>query len=287
MARHPLGTGKAAKKRREQLFIRLGIGGSVLFVCVIGVLLGLRHEAILIADIHVEGHKVLQENDVRELVLKELEGSYGFIVPRASAFFYSTSDIQNVLTNTHKRIKHAQVERTSLTALTVRITEREPAALWCEDDEVPCYFMDAAGYVFAESPTYSGSVYILFKKGVLKDTIVGSQYIPEDEFTLITTFIAALTRLSVSTRSFEVGPDEYVLHLTEGGKIMFVRGGDLDAVLLALETTLMSESFKKRSLSALEYLDLRFPNKAVVKWKQDVAEVVETTSEPSQVSEIE
>ncbi len=282
MARHPLGTGKAAKKRREQLFVRLGIGGAIAFVLVIGVLLGLRHESILIKDIHVEGHKVLEEDDVRAIVMKELEGSYGFIIPRASAFFYSKSDIQDALMTIHKRVKIVHVDRTSLTALTVRITEREPAALWCEDDEVPCYFMDAAGYVFAESPIYSGSVYVLFKKGLISDTVIGSQYMPEDEFTLVTTFIATLTRLSLSTRSFDVGADEYTLHLTEGGKIHFVRGGDLDSVLLALETTLMSESFKKHSLSELDYLDLRFSNKAVVKWKQESIEEVDTVVEASQ-----
>lgn len=254
--------------------MRFGIGAAIFFVAVIGVLLGLRHESILISTIHVEGHKVLEEGDVRAIASKELEGSYGYLIPRASAFFYSKGDIQQALMTMHKRIKHASVERSSLTSLTIRVMEREPAALWCTDDESACYFMDAAGYVFADSPTYSGSVYVLFKKGMTQDPIVGSQYMPEDEFSLISIFIAQLSRLSLVTRSFEASDDEYQLTLSEGGRIMFVRGGNLDKVLLALETTLMSESFKKRSLSELDYLDLRFSNKAVVKWKQTVAEEV-------------
>jgi hypothetical protein len=276
MARHPLGTGKAAKKRREQLYLRLGVGGAVLFVCIIGVLLSLRHEAILIKDIHVEGYKVLEENDVRNIVQEELVGSYGFIIPKASAFFYPRNGIENALRTTHKRIKEVVVERSSLTSLTIRLQEREPAALWCRDDESVCYFMDASGYVFADSPTYSGNVYVLFKKGMLQGEIVGSQYMPEDEFSLISFFIGELSRLSLSTRSFEATADEYVLHLAEGGRIMFVRGANLNTVLLALETTLMSESFKKHTLAELEYLDLRFANKAVVKWRESAVEAVVT-----------
>ncbi len=284
MARHPLGTGKAAKKRREQLYMRVGIGSALFFVCVIGILLGLRHESIIITNVHVEGHKVLQESDVRAIAQKELTGSYAYLIPKASAFFYAKKSIENALLTTHKRIKNVSIQRSSLTSISIRITEREPVALWCTDDEVTCYFMDAAGYIFAESPTYSGSVYVLFKKGMMPETVVGSQYMPEDEFSLISFFIAQLERLSLVTRSFEATADEYVLHLTGGGRILFVRGGNLDKVLLALETTLLSESFKRHELTDLDYLDLRFSNKAVVKWK-DAAMVEVTTEEPSQDAE--
>jgi cell division septal protein FtsQ len=285
MARHPLGTGKAAKKRREQLLLRLGVGGAIFFVVSIGLLLALRHASIVISDIHIEGHQTLEESVIREIVEKELVGSYGLVIPRSSAFFYPAEAIRTSLTTTHKRIKQVHIERQSLTALTVRITEREPEALWCTDDEASCHFMDESGYIFASSPLYSGNPYVLFK-GLLVEEPVGMQYVPEDEFSFIVYILSQFTRLSLKTRAVTMTTDELSIELMEGGSIRLVRAGDFDAALLALETTLLSESFKKHSLSELEYLDLRFANKAVVKWR--VGESEETTiATSSQAVEIQ
>jgi cell division septal protein FtsQ len=263
--RSPYSSGKALKKQRNERLMYLSIGGAVLFVLVIGISLLLRLESITISRVSITGLGVLTEEELRPHVEQELAGAYAFFIPKQSSFFYPKAGIQDTLSETFKRIKNVQVSRDGFTGIAVSVQERKPFAQWCQVDR--CYFLDEDGFVFAESPTYTGDVYFRYEGALADEDPIGQTYLSPEEFRTLGLFIVSMERVGFQSISLTLIGDEFSLGLPGGGKIIFVRGMSLDAVVSAAQTALASSAFQEKSLAELEYLDLRFPNKAVYKWR--------------------
>lgn len=266
MARAPYRTGRAALRRRQTLYAKFGIGGAVFFVLVIGLALFLRQESMLISQFTFSGLEVVKEVELRSLVETELRGTYLFLVPRASTFFYPSGRIKKVLLQIEKRIQDVEITRDELTRLHITVHERKPEGLWCYQEGESCFFLDDGGYIFASSPIYTGNVYFRYFGNVDGDPI-GHYFLPTEEFKTLSFFIVATKNLGLSPTSLTLLDDEFSLTLKEGGRVIFVRGESLDRILDALSTALMSPTFKEKDLATLEYIDLRFPNKVIYKWR--------------------
>lgn len=277
MPRHPYSTGKARKKHREVFYVKLGLGGAFGFVILIGLLLFFRQDSMRITTVVFSGLSVLTEAELRPIVDEQLAGSYAFLIPRSSSFFYSKRAISSRLLDAEKRIEVAKVSREDMNTLQIEVTEREPAGIWCMKENNDCYLLDDDGYIFAESPSFTGDVYFKYY-GIIDGDPIGTQYLRQDEFHTLGFFVNAMKELQLSPVSLSLIDDEYAVILKEGGKVIFVRGDSFDRVLENLETALQSPTFKERQLSELEYIDLRFPNRVVYKW-QEGAEQSDTLSE--------
>ena len=271
MPRHPYSTGRARKKHQQVLYMKFGIGGAVAFIVVVGLLLLLRQDSVLISTISFKGLNVLTESELKPLVETQLAGSYAFLVPRSSSFFYPKRSIEHSLLVEQKRINEVKASREDFTHIQVSVLEREPAGIWCMRENDSCYLLDENGYIFAESPSFTGDVYFKYH-GIIEGNPIGTNFLPPDEFHTLVFFVAKMKELSLAPISLSLIDDEYAITLKEGGKVIFVRGDSLDRVLENLETALKAPSFKDRSLKDLEYIDLRFPNRVVHKWKQSAEE---------------
>lgn len=267
MSRHPYSTGRARKKHQQMLRVKFGIGGAVAFVVIIGVLLFLRQDSVRISSVTFEGLTVLTEEELRPLVETELADSYAFLIPRSSSFFYPKRSIERSLVESQLRIKEVAVSREDLTHIKVSVLEREPAGIWCMKENESCYLLDDNGYIFAESPSFTGDVYFKYH-GIIEGDVVGTNFLTADEFHTLVFFVEKMKELSLAPVSLSLVDDEYAVTLKEGGKVIFVRGDSLDRVLESLETALAAPSFKMKELSNLEYIDLRFLNRVVYRWKE-------------------
>lgn len=113
---------------------------------------------IRITSVSVSGARVESVDEIREIALRSLEGTYAFVVPRNSIFLYPGDEIQEALEERYPRIRNVDVGYRSATSVGITFEEREPFALWCEG-EGACAFLDTLGYAFARAPHFSGSVF--------------------------------------------------------------------------------------------------------------------------------
>lgn len=267
--RSPYSSGKVQKNRRKARMTKLGLSAAVAFVVLTGVALLLRLPAITITQVSFDGLSVLTEAELSQPVSEQLQGMYAFVVPRASTFFFNRGGIQRTLREQFPRIKTLSVKRAGFEGLTISIVERKPAALWCDGntEAEQCYFLDDGGYIFAPAPVYTGDVYFVYRGGVSSPKPLRARYLPEQEFRTTAFFIGSVKSLDSKPVALALMKDEFALYLKDGGKVLFVRGDNFDRILESMKTALASDAFKDKDLSTLEYLDLRFPNKIVYKWR--------------------
>ena len=171
--------------------------------------------------------------------------------------------------------------------LEVSLTERMALYTWCGDTinlviglpsgdstarEEKCYFVDEAGYIFDEAPYFSGDVYFKFyglanlgtyfskenfKQLIyFKDTLLGIGLKPVSLYVLdngdIKVFLSNLNKAPI------------------GPYIALKASSNFQKVAENLQTALTTEPLQsdlKNQYSSLLYIDLRFGNKVVYKFR--------------------
>ncbi len=167
-----------------------------------------------------------------------------------------------------------------------------------------CYFVDCEGYIFASAPYFHDHVYFeLYGKpfevvevkkettekekpasakgyGEAKEELnakitgeieyIGKHFLPPVEFVRTMQFISSLEKIEILVYSLIIdSPDMYKLTLKEGGVLRFLPEQDhyraINDLTIAYKKK-FSESFDLLPKD-LEYIDIRFDNKALFKFK--------------------
>jgi hypothetical protein len=224
----------------------------------------------------------LDGKEVSDKVAASMNGNYFLFVPEKNIFFYPAAKIKQALLRGYPRLAEVAVSPESLTSLLVTATERKPEYQWCTDDDT-CYFMDQSGFVFDKAPTYSGNVYFEFR-GEASSSPLGRTVLPADAVENIISFKKELDRLlsvygdtmtGKITRVTVLDGGDYEFRIVRNDaaktawKIIFSRGQMAQALLDNIETAFNAIANGKhpgKTLSDLEYMDLRFGRKVFYKF---------------------
>ncbi len=268
-------TPRSVQKRRKQLVFR--VGTAIVFSFALFVMLGLvsQWQNIRIKEIAVSGNTTVSEEDVRNYIEQQIDGSYVRIFSRANVFLFQPRVIEEDMRAAFKKIKNVEISRDGLQSIVVRISERKPLYVWCDEraeETDACYFLDINGYAFAPAPYFSGDVYFEFHKsfGESGASPIGTYIFPEAEFKPLISFRNALREADLFVRSFEMTEaDDYAFVLAEGTKIFFHPRQDFDILVHNLTATFGTEQFtqKRKAGFFLEYIDLRFENKVYYRFR--------------------
>ncbi len=126
-----------------------------------------------IDDIKVIGTNSISNSEIKDQVAEKLLGNYYFIYSKGNSYLFPKHEIETALLQTFPRLATVAVRRASDKAITIKITEREPFALWCGEEynkEIyelnDCWYIDNTGFVFDRAPTFSGGVYLEVYGGI-------------------------------------------------------------------------------------------------------------------------
>ncbi|KKR79458.1 MAG: hypothetical protein UU24_C0008G0021 [Candidatus Nomurabacteria bacterium GW2011_GWA2_40_9] len=270
-------------KRKRQKILRNKI--LIFFFLSVILFFGLsfttRFEKININNIEVVGNKVLDTELIKDLITKEMEGHYYFIVPKTSVLFYPKNQIERVLSKKFKRIKEISVEVKNEQILEVYLSERKATYTWCGENiptdeesitKEDCYFMSSDGYIFDKAPYFSGAVYFKFY-GAGR---VGSLFSSEN-FNDLISFKDSVISMGLQPNTFNVKKDgDIELYLASNSsilnspKILFKKDGDLIKITENLQAAVITDPLKtnlKDKYDTLLYIDLRFGNKIYYKFR--------------------
>ncbi|HET8575035.1 MAG TPA: FtsQ-type POTRA domain-containing protein [Candidatus Paceibacterota bacterium] len=129
--RRTLKTSAIARRRRKVFFIKVIL---VLLLCVLvvfGVSRLFSSKSLTIQNIEISGNQSVSAQDLRQTVLRDLQGSYWFIIPKKSIFFYPKKKIARDVLNTYPRILKLEIHRAGLHQIALSLTERKAAFSWC------------------------------------------------------------------------------------------------------------------------------------------------------------
>lgn len=226
-----------------------------------------------VLDIEIKGQILGSEDELRSLIQSELSGSYFFVVPKTNIWFYPKGAIKNKLR------EYPQFESVDVSLdeerkyVVVSLEERRPKYVWCNDTD--CYYMTESGFIFATAPAFEGTPYVVFT-GLLLDDVIGKVFIDKKSFSEVNQFFSFLDSISIKEKKVDfISEDNLKIETSSGVSFYINLDRDIDKTIESLKTLLNSREFKAEvsDISNLEYLDVRFGNKAF--WKTKTSGEVE------------
>ena len=137
-----------------------------------------------------------------------------------------------------------------------------------------CYFMNDQAYIFAEAMNFSDNIYFKYQDEILarkevKD-IPGSSYLDSDreDFERVNLFVRYLRDINIDAYSLMVKKDgDYILSFNDSSSLIFDKKQNLDILVENLQAVLIE--LGDIDGRKFEYIDLRFDNKLLYKFKHE------------------
>lgn len=275
-----------AKRRRERRRARaknvprrmaFALSGVVVagLICTGLVAWGSHADALRITQVSVMGTDVLSADALANTVSTQLEGRYVGLFARDNTLIYPKDTMYTALKNTYPRIAEVVLERDGRNKLLVQVEEYKPHALWCGEEplgtEEVCYFIDGAGYIFARSPEYSGSVFFRYY-GTLPDPTnpIGQTFLGGDTLAASEAFARALGDSGLAAHSLAVDTyGDFFFFLDKGGEVRLRGITEHEKKIRHLVSLMESSAYVAESLGRdIEYFDLRFDRKVLYKFSE-------------------
>lgn len=274
------------KHRRRVRTIRLVFLFFILLLIILGALSYLSfNKRITINEIKVEGTNIIDKDEVISQVKSDLKGKYFYLYNKSNSFIYPQKLIYNNLINAFPRISELSITRQNANILDIKIKERLGSYLYCGDSipEDPsligenCYFVNDDGYIFDKAPYFSGNVYFKYYMKINdENNPLGQNIFNAEFFHQLTIFINGIKNLNFKPVYLVLGDNNtFFLYLESSNvelnpTIIFKKDNDLTDILDNLEIAIKKDEFANEinsKYSILEYIDLRFKNKVLYKFK--------------------
>ncbi len=245
-------------RRQRESYVLYGVVFVLVSAALVGTAYVTRLPDVTISSISVTGAVHVDVGAVSSTVEAVLDGSYALVVPKRMSYVVPQGAVAAAVVHAFPGVESVQVERTSTRSLLVRITERTPHALWCAET---CYRMDAYGLVFA--PAEPKDIYRVYEGGALE---IGQIFLSGDfqDFDRFVTLAEGLSPSRIPRVRID-GTDAF-LYLENGGEVRVMHTADPESTAARLEAIFTSNSFE--IAKTLEYVELRFGNKALVKYRE-------------------
>jgi len=275
------------RHKRRVRRIRLVIFLAILFG---GMIWGLSYlskaERVTINNVVVTGNQIIYQDDIKNIVMNNISGKYLYLFSKSNSFIYPHKKIYNKLLLEFPRIESLSIKIDNLKTLHVEITERAGSYLYC-GEKIPevkneigenCYFINDNGLILDKAPYFSGNVYFKYYTKMVdeKDNPVGKQITSVEEFHRVMRFVNRTTSLGLKPIYIIIGQDgidHLYLDYSEGStipEIIFKNDSDFELLQDNLSAAMGKEEFAgeiKSKYNTLLYIDLRFGNKVLYKFK--------------------
>ncbi len=146
------------RRRLRKILITIGIFFALALVAVC-----MYAPFFRITGVSIQGarHTDVQalEQDIQSLI----HGYRYGIVPNENIFLYQKKHLEDVIVQTYPSVEAVTLSLDIHRQLIIHIKDRKPLGVWCEDE---CYLYDTAGVIFKRSFTYTGPLFVSWKRDV-------------------------------------------------------------------------------------------------------------------------
>lgn len=275
---HPRLSQRAPKRplrdrRRDEAMRSLSLFAALTVIVAGALLFLLWRPEVRISTIVTEGG--IRAEGVEELALAELRGTYYFVIPRDSFFFYPEHAVRDAVLARYPEVAALSVGRSGFTSLTLEAVPRIASFHWCGAPETlgtdgSCYETDVEGFVFARaavSAEESGMLRVyasLNQEGAedsypLRSRVEGAPALPS-----VLQFVSSINALGIPVASIALRGDEVDLFVAPGTRLTYVIGKEQEALQNA------KAAFPTLTLTdgSVEYVDLRFDGKVYLRRRE-------------------
>lgn len=258
-------------RRRRVRAIAFGLGSFLALVVLLTLVWASHQPGLQIGKVIVTGNQILTEAEIAGFTIGVIEKGRSIPFSRSNLLIFPKQEIERALLNEFPRILSVEASLLSLAeqSMKVALVERAPYVRYC--DERDCFLVDEAGLIFAKvGETKSGSVVRdeVFEGGIPYGAPgIGGRVLP-GYFNSVLETVRALEQEGVNVVKVVVRNDQDFSMSLAGGAAVIVRFRDEPAEIVEnFKSALRSEALTG-GIDSLEYLDLRFRNRAYFKERE-------------------
>ncbi len=253
---------KQLKRRRVRLFLYLFSLAAAVYAPFFGGYLDARR-------VSVSGSEVIAPEAVEKVVSDMLGEPIAFSLQKVNLLLFSPKEAEERILAAFPRLRAADVSRKFLSReIEVRVSEREPAGVACDEQRV-CFYFDEGGVLFAEAPLITGAAMLTVKETSLAGVSLPQAQYPAEKLAFMTRFKEdARERAGLTIDSFSLTNKFGDMEATvvEGFRILFTTEQD-SAKQAQILKNLLAEEIKEQA-ARLDYIDLRVENRAYYKLEE-------------------
>lgn len=250
---------------------------SLVALIITGIWYGSRVSSLTITNINVQDGQTIRGDLIKEKVEQVLEGEYIHLIPRRFSWFYPEVEVLEKVQEI-ERIKNVKVENISGTELAVTFDEYQPFALWCNESNESCFFLDDKGFAFGKAPILSGESLVRYYK-LGEEPQLKTNLISSDDFENTKEFSKLLTNMSWFNTKIEIDAVRDVFYLLSDDSEIRATLTEKPATTFSyLESLVRSKEFEHLKPGNFQYVDLRFGAKLYVNEEKNVAVASSTES---------
>jgi len=276
-------------EKRHSMRMRWGVFFLILLLFLLVLAdIGLWQPAVRVEHITISP----SDAQLNPLVQKALAGTYAYIIPRDSIFFFPAGAIRSAILSARPDVAAVSIARTGFSSLAIKLDSRTPLARWCgtaassspadilaqdiaSSVDGSCYLFDTTGFLYARTPApHIASTSVTFASTTASTAaplVPFPLYAPlaSSSAPFLNTIAHAadlppLFDLARQMHSFGTSVNAIVLRggeadlfLASGTRVTYILGKEQQAY------SLLEAVKNKISLSngSLVYVDLRFPGK--------------------------
>lgn len=282
----PAGTLRERRKRRQRVYryvilvvLALLVAGSFYFVW---------QPTFRVQSVSAQGPGA---DAAKQIVISRMAGTYLYIIPRNSIFFYPQSKMRAMILDAVPEAAAVSMKRDSFSSIIVTTIPRDESFIWCgtsvdtPNADGSCFDADVQGYIFKQadsvavettasstaSTTPAASKQTMREQirvfGALDKELADGQspirrYVASaGKMSDALKFVDAMRTLGAPVSALAIRGDEADLWLNGPTRITYVLGHEQEAAetaASALPTLTLTDG-------SIQYVDLRFPGKAYVK----------------------
>ncbi len=243
---------------------------SLVALIITGIWYGSRVNSLTITNINVQDGQTIRGDLIKKEIEQVLDGEYIHLIPRRFSWFYPEAEVLEKIQEI-ERIKDIKVAKISGTELTVTFDEYQPFALWCNESNESCFFLDDKGFAFGKAPILSGESLIRYYK-LGEEPQLKANLISFDDFENTKEFSKLLNNISWFNTRIEIDAVRDVFYLlSDDSEIRATLTEKPSITFSYLESLVRSKEFEHLKPGNFQYVDLRFGAKLYVNEEKNIA----------------
>lgn len=235
-----------------------------------------RNKSLQIKEIKVVSTKAVDPDIVKDFISEKISGHYLFFYNKSSIFIYPENEIKKDFFLHFPRLYNVDLKLKNK-ELIVTVAERLSYVTYCKDVldlDNECYFVDKDGNVFAQAPTFVGSVYTkIYFEPARDDIYISNDLLPSSHFQNLKTYIDEFSVDFKKVPKIIIQDKMATFYINKGNTdekfLIYVDlSENVSSRILNLKSSIDNSSLGdlvKKNISDLYSIDLRYPTKLYYK----------------------
>lgn len=244
--------------KRVWVYMILGL------VCVLGIIYVLRLPEYKVQNVTIKNAVVTKDADIKQIADEYLSYYYFYIIPQSNVWLYPKNNIEDAIRKIPS-IQDVDITLGQDHLLTITVIEKDNKYIWCSNTN-DCYYMNGAGYIFANAPIFEGNLFTLFR-GPITGVAPDAYFLDPQKMSSLINFINEARDIGTIVAVDVKSKEETDILFGSGAKIIISLENDLKKTYINLKTLINSKDFNQLSggIDSVQYIDLRYGKKAF--WK--------------------